>query len=396
MYIILVIPYTPDYCLYGMNVANRENRKRVLIALGYNDPQLRRGIWNYCQEADWILESSMMYYGSIPEYWKGDGIITLLYPDRKDIIDFIRKAEVPVVNLTNDVDCGHKVLLDNRCCGEMAADHFLDRGFQHTAFLKFSGASDIVNRLTGFKNSIEAAGKDFTLLDWAERKSKRSDNNWMRWLQQQLQQLPKPVGILAQSDNAANRLICACEATGLLIPEQVAVIGIDNNEMVCSSAAIPISSIDSNRERLAYEAASLLDRIMAGEKGSSEPLIIAPREIIIRQSTNILAIEHPQVATALRFIWENYSTRITVEDVLKTSTMSRCGMYRAFERYVGRSIGSELSRKRISKAQSLLANSELKHYEIAEASGFTSAEQFSRAFSREVGITPTEYRQQHS
>ena len=377
-------------------ILENKKRKRVLIALGYNDPQLRRGIWKYCQEAEWILETSMMYYGTIPEFWSGDGIITLLYPDRRDIIDYVRNSGAAVVNLSADVDFGYPVLQDNRRSGEMAAEHLLDRGFAHTAFLKFSNAADILDRQEGFRNRIEAAGAEFHLLDYSAVSGKKADSNWMPWLQQQLNELPKPIGILAQSDNRANHLINACEDLGLKVPDQVAIVGVDNNEIVCRFAPVPITSVDTNRERLAYESAALLDRLMDGESVPRKPVIIKPREIMVRQSSNILAIDHPQVASALRFIWEHFSEPITVEDVLKTGTMSRCGLYRAFERYVGRSIGSELSRKRIEKARTLLANTDMKHYEIAEQSGFTSAEHFSRAFRRAVNTTPTEYRQGHS
>ncbi|MCF7849263.1 MAG: substrate-binding domain-containing protein [Kiritimatiellales bacterium] len=377
-------------------IADNEDRKRVLIALGYNDPQLRRGIWRYCQEAGWILETSMMYYGTIPEFWSGDGIITLLYPDRHDIVDYVRNSGAAVVNLSADVDCGHHVLLDNRRSGEMAAEHLLDRGFTQTAFLKFTDASDILGRLDGFQSRIKAAGAEFRLLDWGASAARKSGESWMTWLQRELELLPKPIGILAQSDNRANHLISACEAIGLKVPDQVAIIGIDNNEIVCRSAPVPITSVDTNRERLAYEGAALLDRLMHGEAAPQHPAIIEPKEIVVRQSSNILAIEHPQVAAALRFIWEHFSEPISVEDILKTGTMSRCGLYRAFERYVGRSIGAELSRKRVEKAQTLLANTDMKHYEIAEESGFTSAEHFSRAFSRSAGTTPTKYRQSHS
>ena len=365
-------------------------RKRVLVALGYNDPQLLQGIWKYCQKSGWILETSMMNYGVIPEFWEGDGILTILYPNRPQLVDFVKSRRVKTVNMTADIPYGAHVLLDNHRCGEMAADHLLRRGFKRLAFLQFSNASDIVDRLAGFQKSAKKAGAEFLLLNASKIKESRKRTH-LKWLSEQLTQLPRPIGVLAQSDTRANLLINACESIGIKIPEEIAVVGIDNNEIVCKSAPVPITSVDSNRGRLAYEAAALLDRLMNHEAPPVGPIIIPPKEIVVRQSSNILAIDHPEVAAALRFIWEHFTESITVENVNHQSRMSRCGIYRAFEKYVGRSIGDEINRKRFEKAKILLSSSDLKHYEIASQCGFSSGEHFSRAFMREFGVAPSRY-----
>jgi len=155
---------------------------------------------------------------------------------------------------------------------------------------------------------------------------------------------------------------------------------------------VPISSVDSNRQSLAYEAASLLDRLMQGRQAPDAPTVIEPRGVVARRSSDILAIPHKPVARALSFIWEHYAEPISVDDVIAASRMSRCGLYRAFEKHVGHSLGDELELKRVERAKRLLAESNEKLYRVAALSGFSSGEHLSRAFTRAVGVTPSDYR----
>ena len=374
---------------------SKKRRKRVLLALGYNDFQLNQGIWKYCQQSGWILETTMMRYGEIPKFWNGDGIITVLFPNQYELVDYIKESKAKVVNMTADVDCGTHVLLNNYRCGEMVAEHLLDRGFKSLAFLKFTDATDITGRLNGFRDRVAQSNSQFTLIDVTTADTKPGTET-QEWLAKQIKRLPKPIGICVQSDNRANILINLCESIDIRVPEEIAVVGVDNNEMVCKSAPVPITSVDSNRELMAYEAAAQLDRLMNGEKAPDSPLIIEPKEIVVRQSSNILSINHAEVAAALNFIWEHFTEQIVVDDVLANSTMSRCGLYRTFEQHVGMSIGAEITHKRIEAAKVLLTNSQRKHYDIAKHCGFSNGEHFSRSFTRVIGQTPTRYRQEHT
>ena len=259
-----------------------KKRKKVLVALGYNDHLLMNGIWRYCQEANWILDTSMAHYGKIPEMWRGDGIITIVYPHLRQLQSYVKNFHGSVVNMTKDVDVGHHVVLNNHACGEIAAEHLMERGFSRFAFLQFSEAQDILGRLQGFTQRVEQAGGEVIVLDG----SRQADP--YTWLAPKLASLSKPIGILAQSDTRANFLASLCESIGIKIPEEIAVVGVDNNEIVCLSSPTPLSSVDSNRSRMAYEASALLDRLMDKEIVSEEPRIITPKGVASRKSSNIL------------------------------------------------------------------------------------------------------------
>lgn len=371
-------------------------RRRVLMALGYYDHQLHHGIVRYAREAGWILDTSMAHYGTIPDHWQGDGILTLLLSNRDDIIQFVERSTVPVVSLTTDVDslAIPRVQLDNVRIGQLAAEHLIDRGFTNLGFYKFSDINDVRGREEGFRRAVEQAGRTFFSLDWHAASERQPHRRWFDWLKRQLQQLPLPIGIMAQSDNRASLLISACEAVGIAVPEQVAVVGVDNDQYACEFASVPVSSVDSNRESLAYEGAVLLGKLMEGGAAPESPVVVSPKGVVVRKSSDILAIEHKAVAQALSFIWAHFLEPINVDDVIEASRMSRCGLYRAFEKHVGRSIGDELARKRVEQAQKLLAESDAKLHRIANLSGFSGGEHFSRAFTRLVGMTPSDYRRQ--
>jgi LacI family transcriptional regulator len=381
----------------GSRQTRSSARPRVLMALGYYDQQLHRGIVRYARQAHWILDTSMAHYGVIPEHWQGDGIITLLLPSRQDIVDYVRRQNVSIVSLTTDIDGIRvpRVRLDNQTIGRMAAQHLLDRGFKNLAFFKFSDIRDVVEREEGFRKAVRRAGGTYTRFDWNTAFDAHSQQNTFEWMKACLCELVLPVGVMAQSDNRAALLVNACEAIGVSIPEQVAIIGVDNDEYACEFASVPISSVDSNREMLAYEGAALLGRLMNGARPPRRPTTVTPKGVVVRKSSDILAIDHKAVAKALSFIWENFQADINVDDVIQNSHMSRCGMYRAFEKHVGRSIGEELIRKRIEHAKKLLMESGDKLHRVAYESGFSGGEHFSRAFTRVVGITPSEFRQKN-
>jgi LacI family transcriptional regulator len=335
----------------------------------------------------------MDHYRNIAHHWKGDGILTILYPHQTELHEFVRRAACHVVCLTADAGSSYPtVTLDNAAIGRMGAEHFLERGYRHFAFLKITDATDINDRLKGFRDIIDSQGLAVNELNWPrEHATTADDTNWFDWICRRLRELPKPIGIMAQSDNRACHLVEACLRVGLHVPEEVAVIGVENNEFICDVSPVAITSIDSNREQLAYRAAELLGKLMNGESASL-PTVVQPKGIVIRQSTNALAIDHLEVAAALKHIWEGFDKGITANDVVAVSRMSRCGLYHAFERRIGHSIGDEITRKRLEKAKALIRDSELKMHEIADMSGFSSAEHFSRAFTRLMKTTPTAYR----
>ncbi len=369
-------------------------RKRVLLALAYYEHRMHLGAARYAREANWILDTRMAHYGALPDDWEGDGILALVLPNRPDLTRYLRRTRVPIVALTADVErlAAGRVILDNRRMGRLAAEHLLEHGFRHLAFFKCTDYTDVRGREAGFAAAVEAAGLTYARLDWHAVEQKNPRRPMLPWLVRQLRRLPKPLGLMAQSDHRAYSVINACETAGLAIPEQVAVVGVDNDPYTCEFAPVPLTSIDSNRAELAYRGAELLDRLMHGQPAPSEPILIPPVGLITRRSSDILAIEHPEVAKAVGFIWRHYGERIGVADVVKATSMSRCMLYGAFKQYVGRTMREELERKRIEHARHLLLASSDKVYHIARECGFASGEQFCRAFARVTGSTPSAFR----
>lgn len=364
------------------------------MALGYYDLQLHRGITRYAREAGWVLDTSMAHYSLIPDHWRGDGIMTILIPERADLTEYVRRQRVPVVALYGDLPelKVPRVVLDDVRIGGLAAEHLLERGFSQFGFLKFSNTLAVQNRERGFRQAVEQSRRDYWLIDWHAASAANRGLNWFDWLRRQLAKLPLPIGIMVQSDHRATHLISACEAVGLAIPDQVAIIGVDNDEQACELAVVPISSVDCNREMMAYEGARLLDRLMRKEHPPRDATVIAPKGVVVRRSSDIFAVADPAVARALAFIRDHYREPIGVDDVVRAGRTSRCGLYRAFSRELKRSIGDEIDRQRVEEAKRLLADPSQKLGRIARICGFSGAEQFTRVFQRAVGICPSRFR----
>lgn len=371
-----------------------DRQKRVLMALAYYEHRMHLGVAAYARKANWVLDTTMAHYGKPPTIWRGDGILTVALPERRDLTRYLRRMDVPIVALTNDVEgiATARVVLDNFQIGRLGAEHLIERGFKHLAFYKCTDFTDVRDREAGFSAAAEEAGLGYSRLDWYAATKARPRLNPVGWLKRQLQELPRPLGTMAQSDHRAYSLLCVCEVLGVRIPEEMAVVGVDNDEYTCEFAPVPISSVNSNRQELAYQAAATLDSLMRGAPAPSSPILIPPTGVVVRRSSDILAVEHPEVAKALGFIWRSFRERVGVDDVVAATALSRCALYREFENLVGRTIREELERKRLEYARRLLLTSSHKVSHVARLSGFSSGEQFCRVFARLEGVTPREFR----
>ncbi len=216
-----------------------------------------------------------------------------------------------------------------------------------------------------------------------------------RWLVAAIRQLPKPVGIFAGTDGSAVHVLRACDAAGVLVPEEAAVLGCDNVPIMCNFAPVPLSSVDTNLDQQGYRAAQLLDRLMDGQPAPLEPILIPPQGVVVRQSTNIMAVPHVQVARALRFIWEHYQEPIQAQDIATAAAMSLGGLEHAFRQHLRRTLVAELTRCRIERAKELLATTHLKAYEVAERCGFNDVAYFSNVMHQHTGLRPSCFRRHH-
>lgn len=377
-------------------------RRNVLLALGWNVFDFNIGVAEYAKKANWVLNDIMCHSGRIPSQWDGDGIIAHVNSaGEKDLISLLRRAKVPVVNLGafNASLIAARVLPDNLRIGEMGAEHLLNRGFYNLGFYRLTSSPVVLERMEGFRKAVQAAGKKFHEINCETAVGGRGELVQNRMLltklSAQLKKLPKPLAVMAQHDGEANDVCRACLAAGLRIPDDVAVIGVDNDPIYSQFGPVPLSSVDSNRRLVAYRAAELLDRILDGERWIEKTVRIEPEGVVVRESTDILAVGDAHVSKALRYISENYTTGITVDDIVQHSGISRRGLYSRFEQIVGHPIYEELMRQRLDRAKHMLRDSDQKLQFIADECGLGDAERLSKSFKRYCGLSPLEYRQDH-
>jgi LacI family transcriptional regulator len=204
-----------------------------------------------------------------------------------------------------------------------------------------------------------------------------------------------PLAVMALNDHVAIEVLEACETAQLRVPERVAVLGVDNDQLVTNLTSVPVSSVDSSRERIGYEAAALLDRLIDGQPKPREPILIPPAGVVTRTSTDILAVPDADVAIAIRYIWAHACEPISVNDVAAETSLSRRRMQDLFLRHVGHTISDEIRRRRVDHAKRLLAETQTKVGLIANQSGFGSAERMSKVFKQVVGLTPHAYRERY-
>ena len=207
----------------------------------------------------------------------------------------------------------------------------------------------------------------------------------MQWLKP----LPKPIGILTWTTNCGREVINACRKAYLLIPEQIAVLAADEDELLCELCNPPLSGIALTSERIGYEAAATLDRLMQGHRPTENLILIEPTGVISRQSTDTLAIDDEDVARALSFIRSHATKPIQVKDVLCEVAVSRRRLERQFQEILGRTPAAEIRRMHFEHAKNLLAETDMTVPEVAEASGFGSREYLAYAFKTETGPTPS-------
>ena len=207
-----------------------------------------------------------------------------------------------------------------------------------------------------------------------------------------LQQLPKPVGIMACNDVRGQHVLDACRQADIAVPEEVAVVGVDNDPVICDYCGPPLSSVIPDSRRVGYEAARMLDSIMAGNCPTHRVTMIPPLDIAVRQSSDVLAVDDPDIAAAMRFIREHACQGMTIDDLLKAIPLSRSQLERKFRKHFGRSPQVEVRLVQLKRARQLLAQTDLSLDQVASRVGFAHSEYFSVVFKRHLGETPGQYR----
>ena len=366
---------------------------------------LLRGISDYIRlHGPWSVHMQRHdLYDTVPAWlkgWRGDGIIARI--ENGTMARAIRNLRVPTVDLRGRVlDPGMpSILTDDEAGARMAAEHLLERGFRHFGYCGFVGTEYSDARSRVFERVICDAG--FTCCTYrlphrfqggnAERMEVQKriyEKNLARWLER----LPKPTGLMACNDGRGQQVLNACRDLGIKVPDELAVVGVDNDDMICDLCDPPLSSVVPNTRKIGFEAASLLERMIGGKAPPKKPIYVAPLGIVKRPSTDVLTIQDKVTAEAIRFIRDNACNGIRVEDVLKRLPLvSHSSLERQFNKLLGRTPKAEIIRVQLDRVKELLTQSDFTLKEIAAKAGFRYHEYMSALFKEKVGQSPGHFR----
>ncbi len=314
------------------------------------------------------------------------GIIAHAHAPR--LIAQLADCGVPAVNTSAVADRPGlvSVVPDDPAIGRMAADYLMGRGYRRLLALDMSGWAYSAQRVAAFRAAVDDAGASVRV---ARLRSWRSAE---RLIAEALTQTPTPIGLFAVTDGLAVFVVRQCLALGLAMPEQVAVLGVDNDSLTTRMVSPTISSVEVPWEKLGAEAAARLDRLIRGRPVDPAPLRIAPARVVTRQTTDGQAIEDPMVADVVRFVREHVGEPFTIDQALEPVPASRRALEQRFKRAIGRTLQDHITRVRLERAKQLLTETDLAMPEVAQRSGFSTAAYFAAVFRKHTGKTPTAFR----
>jgi LacI family transcriptional regulator len=325
--------------------------------------------------------------------WAPDGIIAAVHS--RTMAGALLSLNRPVVNIGIASDTGMPdVANDDVAIGQVAAEHLLSRGLRHFGYIGHDRRDVLDGRRRGFTQRvrrsrfrvhefylpIQVARSRFSLA-----KDERAMIDWLR-------SLPRPAGVMACNDDRGWEVMEACRQAGLRIPDDVALIGVDNADPLCRLSFPPLSSVAVAAQRIGYEAAVVLDKMMAGGRPPRRPLRIPPLGVVTRQSTDVVSVDDAQVAAALRFIRQNGNRLLRVSDVARAAASNRRTLERKFRELLASTIHDRIQEERVSRAKTLLSETRLPMTDVAEQSGYRNQAALSVAFRRALSATPTGYR----
>ncbi|MGD9126756.1 MAG: DNA-binding transcriptional regulator [Planctomycetia bacterium] len=374
---------------------------QVAIAFALSEPhqvRILRGIKTFAeQQGNWAFTfSPEQFGGSIEAFqnWPGDGILANITTRREARI--AGELGIPVVNLSGVLRKAGlpRVMVDQEAMGRMVADHLLERGFRHFGYFGVQRVWTGQQRKRGFLQRIKEAGGEYSILETpSSPRSLRSAQEWLKPLDEWLQSLPLPVGIMASIDLRAAMIIDSCARLGLRVPSDVAVVGVDNNEVICELSQVTLSSVSRSDHEVGYQAASLLNQLINGPLSTDTEILIPPDRIVQRRSTDTIAIDDPQIAAAVQYIRENTHESFGIERLVYVTGKSRRWLTQQFREVLSCTPYEYICMVRVEQAKKLLAGKEkLPLFEIAERCGFSETRNLRHVFERFTGTTPSRYR----
>jgi LacI family transcriptional regulator len=333
--------------------------------------------------------------------WGGSGIIARV--ETIEMAKAIVAAQIPAVLVGADQRVAaqvpqlagmSEVWADSEGAARIAAQHLLERGFEYFAYVGVPDRIWSQRRGDAFCDSIRGSGFDPYIYEFPRSKKDRDWEREQSTLAEWIKELPKPVGLMACNDDRGRGVLEACRLAGVHVPEEVAVIGVDDDELFCELADPPLSSVALNAEHGGYRTAQILDQLMKHKILTPQRLIVEPTHVVTRRSTDVKAYNGREVGTALGFIHRNRARNITVNDVATATGLSRRNLEVKFRKSVGKTIREEIQRIRLEHAKRMLRETDLPVSQVAVASGYNSPSYLTQVFRKEIGVTPAKYRTQ--
>lgn len=382
---------------------------RIILLTDFSEEyaqNLLRGIVRYSREVTpWVLCKMPFSYrvkhgleGVLKwaKEWNADGIIAQFY--NSDDVTLFRKNGIAVI--AQDFKDRFKeipnITGDHHTAGRMGADYFIRKGFKNFAFYGYRNIVWSEERCHGFRNRLESGKNghrffEYQNEDFLELWHYNSEplSQWLKWL-------PKPVALMACDDNQAHQISQLCEQCGIKIPDDVSLLGVDNDEAICTLTDPPLSSIHQAVERGGYEAAALMERMIREPDGEYGDIVVHPTHIVTRQSTDIYSTNDKHMVVLLRYIHQNSNNRISIADLADLVPLSRRLLESRFKEVTGFPIHTYITNLRVDKFAVKLLETDDSILEIASEMSFVDYKNLSRQFKKIKGCTPTTYRKIHS
>lgn len=356
------------------------------------------GILSYTRSSlPWSLYVPERERGALPPawiaQWNGDGIIARI--ESEAIAEVLSGLTIPIVDVSaaRHAPSTPFVETNDKKIAELAVNHFTERGFQNFAYCGDPGFAWSNHRKDHFKRCVEKLGADVHLFESTPQLS--NDYSWNQEkarLAKWLSDLPRPTAVFACYDIKAQQILEVCRELKIAVPESIAVLGVDNDRLLCELCSPPLSSIVPDAVQTGYQAAALLDQMMSGKHVAAAGHFIEPLGVKTRQSTDVLAMDDAEVAQAVQFIRENHWRGIDVSDVMKHCSLTRRVLDKRFKQCLGRTAHQEILRLRLERVKQMLMETKLSLSEIAARCGFDNPEYLPVVFRREIGQTPSNYR----
>lgn len=369
-----------------------------------NDRNMLRGVAKYSLlRGPWLLDCKFhpfyvkgrnIWNKVINELksWQPEGIIAHVDPKKsKDLLELNTPTVLGILTEPEYQEVPY-FADDNKRIGNMAAEHLVGLGFKHFGFCGFNNFFWSQQRCESFKQTIESNGFEVNIYQPPSNRFRSLLRDERFAVSKWLQSLPKPAAVMACNDVRGQQVIDSCRLVNFSVPEEVAVLGVDNDDLICDTTSPPLSSIALDSYDAGYKVAKLLDEMMTKKKIVRKIIPVHPTHVVTRQSSDILAIEDQEVAKAIRFIRINAKLNTTVDEVVDQTTLARRALEQRFKKTIHRTISNEIKRVCIERISKMLRETNMPVYKIAADLGSYNSEHLARTFRKETGMSPREYR----